>query len=872
MARKDDPEDLDPYPGDPWHPAWEPEEREVGENDIDTPAEGSSVERVYEALRSLGDDNVEVTEPASPGVVADVGSLQTSGGGTESAADVAVAWDTTNVDEERRREAAAATFAGEDLKAVASDFAADVDEAETSATAQESARRDEQVEEAERDWVYGEMTTLERDLAESEAQGLMAASAEEAVRSSDQIESAAAGEAGEAARTLEASYIEFESFRESAELEGEETRRASGFEAAEAGDFDDRMKAVEADLVTAEDKALADDEARHAQRSLAAGDQVLGAEAGEVASGFASGLAADMADADESVAEDEASRSESQIEVAEAGEFAESMAATQLDLGDDLDASEAIEKTGEEARFQEQLVDAVIVEEELAEASASERMAAVEERLRFGADIEERFALDAELAKVEEAALPAIQDAAIGADASVPGDSKESGGAAQPSRLGWLRRVFGGGERDPAATEEPEPERVGSDDSTVDGDDAAPVELEEEAELQVQDEDPSVSVVGESASPAAEDGGDDEDAVVTGAKVDVSFAGAFEPSEIDDEIPDFAAFTSEQYIQSSTEEYAGLAEAVARAAEADSGELAAIAAPIPGLDTGVVGLDDVAVADVVDQTGPELPRRSNLALRVLTALGLLGIFLGSLVFEVTIGLLVLVILLVGASELYTVLIRSGYRPIALFGFVGILSAQVGTWIWGIGAVPVAVIVTLAATALLIGVSPARHKNLENLALTVLVMIWIGGLGAFAFAMISSPHFRWLIGAVVVTTALMDVAQFFVGRRIGKHRLTGVSPKKTVEGLIGGLIVAILVGIGFGFYRPFDLASGLALGAVVAVVAPFGDLAVSVMKRSIGVKDMGSVLPGHGGILDRIDALIFVLPAAWIVFRAAGLLG
>ena len=109
MARKEDPEDLDPYSGDPWHPAWEPEEREVGENDIDTPAEGSSVERGYEALRSLGDDNVEVTEPASPGVVADVGSLQTSGGGTESAADVAVAWDTTNVDEERRREAAAPT-------------------------------------------------------------------------------------------------------------------------------------------------------------------------------------------------------------------------------------------------------------------------------------------------------------------------------------------------------------------------------------------------------------------------------------------------------------------------------------------------------------------------------------------------------------------------------------------------------------------------------------------------------------------------------------------------------------------------------------------------------------------------------------------
>ncbi len=119
---------------------------------------------------------------------------------------------------------------------------------------------------------------------------------------------------------------------------------------------------------------------------------------------------------------------------------------------------------------------------------------------------------------------------------------------------------------------------------------------------------------------------------------------------------------------------------------------------------------------------------------------------------------------------------------------------------------------------------------------------------------------------------MDVAQYFVGRRIGRHALAKrVSPKKTVEGLAAGVFAAVGVGVGFGFVGPFDLASGLALGAAVAVVAPFGDLAVSVVKRALDVKDMGAVLPGHGGVLDRVDAMIFVLPAAWMVYRAAGLL-
>ena len=125
---------------------------------------------------------------------------------------------------------------------------------------------------------------------------------------------------------------------------------------------------------------------------------------------------------------------------------------------------------------------------------------------------------------------------------------------------------------------------------------------------------------------------------------------------------------------------------------------------------------------------------------------------------------------------------------------------------------------------------------------------------------------------VPPVALMDIASYFVGKFLGRNQLAPVvSPKKTWEGLVGGVMVVLLFGAILGYLEvvPFDLASGLVLGAVVAVVAPLGDLAVSVVKRTLAVKDMGALLPGHGGLFDRIDALLFVIPAAWVCYLWLG---
>jgi phosphatidate cytidylyltransferase len=340
-----------------------------------------------------------------------------------------------------------------------------------------------------------------------------------------------------------------------------------------------------------------------------------------------------------------------------------------------------------------------------------------------------------------------------------------------------------------------------------------------------------------------------------------------------EDIIDFAAFTSEDYLQATTSEYAGLAADVARAEEEGTQRIA-VSAEIPGLESGLVGLDDVVTAagESASEDLIEPPRTSDLSIRVLTAIGLLILFGASLLSPYGIGALIVVVLGIAAGEMFAALIRGGYRPLSIFGFAGIAGAFFGTWAAGPVAIPISLLLTAIGVFLFYATVPGRRAVLENATATLLVTAWIGGLGGLAFDLLGSEHYRWMVLSLVITVAVMDVGQYFVGRRLGKHKLAPrVSPKKTIEGYIAGLVVAVGVGAAFAWAEPFDLVDGLVIGGVVAVVAPFGDLAVSVIKRALGVKDMGYILPGHGGVLDRVDAMIMTIPALWIAFSWMGLL-
>ena len=116
----------------------------------------------------------------------------------------------------------------------------------------------------------------------------------------------------------------------------------------------------------------------------------------------------------------------------------------------------------------------------------------------------------------------------------------------------------------------------------------------------------------------------------------------------------------------------------------------------------------------------------------------------------------------------------------------------------------------------------------------------------------------------------DIGSFVIGRRFGRHQLSPVSPAKTMEGAYGGLASSVLLGVVAGplLGWPYGALTGGCLGALVALFALVGDLTESMMKRDAGVKDSGDALPGHGGILDRIDSFLFT-PA--VVFYGVTLL-
>ena len=233
------------------------------------------------------------------------------------------------------------------------------------------------------------------------------------------------------------------------------------------------------------------------------------------------------------------------------------------------------------------------------------------------------------------------------------------------------------------------------------------------------------------------------------------------------------------------------------------------------------------------------------------------------------GLLVML----GLFEFYRTLRSVGYQPVALFGYLGAAVTFPLTWFHGPIAIPGAIALTAVVVYFVYTFTPQRKDALTNGGLTVLGVAWVAGTAAFALPIIASEHFEVLVLAVVVATVAMDVGAYFFGRSLGKARLAPVlSPNKSIEGLAGGVILALGASIAFGYaFGPLTIRTGAWLGLLVALAAPLGDLSESMVKRSLGVKDMGSILPGHGGILDRVDAFLFVIPLAWILYESAGLL-
>ncbi len=279
-----------------------------------------------------------------------------------------------------------------------------------------------------------------------------------------------------------------------------------------------------------------------------------------------------------------------------------------------------------------------------------------------------------------------------------------------------------------------------------------------------------------------------------------------------------------------------------------------------------------------DPAGPgtsSSDRGSSIGLRVGTGIAVAIVAL--LAFKAgTVASLVLCLIVVtfAAGESFGVLRRAGYHPATLLGLVGTISLMVGAYSKGVAAVPLVLVLISAFTLLWYLFGIERGSPVAGTAATLLTVGWVSLLGSYAGLLLSPSLFpdrhgiAFLLGAIIATVA-NDVGALVIGGGMGRHPLAPtISPNKTWEGLVGGALFSILAStVIVGDIHPWTPANAALLGVVVAVVAPIGDLCESLLKRDLRLKDMGTLLPGHGGILDRVDALLFVLPATYYLVRA-----
>lgn len=237
--------------------------------------------------------------------------------------------------------------------------------------------------------------------------------------------------------------------------------------------------------------------------------------------------------------------------------------------------------------------------------------------------------------------------------------------------------------------------------------------------------------------------------------------------------------------------------------------------------------------------------------------------------------IVSIVVLLATAEAYAAFRRAHYHPATLLGLVAVLSLLVETYNKGVAALPLVLVLLVAGSFVwyLARVEPAAEP-VSGISSTVFVFVWVGAFGSFAALLLNPNLFpdrhgiAFILAAVIVTVA-DDVASLLVGASMGRHPLApSVSPNKSWEGLLGGAVAAILVSVVVvHFIHPWTIGKAALYGVVVAVVAPLGDLSQSMIKRHLGLKDMGRLLPGHGGILDRVDGLLFVMPATYFVVKA-----
>jgi phosphatidate cytidylyltransferase len=256
---------------------------------------------------------------------------------------------------------------------------------------------------------------------------------------------------------------------------------------------------------------------------------------------------------------------------------------------------------------------------------------------------------------------------------------------------------------------------------------------------------------------------------------------------------------------------------------------------------------------------------------VLLPAGILVIHLGGLY------LATFIVLFMGlASWEYTRLFHAGgLQPSGILAVAGCVLLIYGRWYDGFNSTPwiVSALILVSITYHLVAFERGRQLAASDFAVTLSGALYVGWLGAFLVSMRALPDGEWWVLTVLCGVWFADSGAYSIGTRYGRHLLSPrLSPKKTWEGYLGGVVAGTLAGALFGFIWGLGASpgsavtawSGAVLGFLMGLITPLGDLGESMVKRQVGVKDSGTIFPGHGGAFDRVDSWLWAAVIGYFV--------
>jgi phosphatidate cytidylyltransferase len=229
-------------------------------------------------------------------------------------------------------------------------------------------------------------------------------------------------------------------------------------------------------------------------------------------------------------------------------------------------------------------------------------------------------------------------------------------------------------------------------------------------------------------------------------------------------------------------------------------------------------------------------------------------------------IVIIIIALLGLRELYGIAHKQGYRPSYILGsiltlyfiYISIYDYDVCSLNYYFANIIITFFIILSFIIQLF--RKDYSKVLNEISITIFGSIYLGYLLSFMLKIEDLPNGNYYLISLLIITWVHDSGAYLIGTKLGKNKIfPRISPKKTIEGSIGGIIFGIAGTFALKNWLNLNFNELLFLGLIISIIAQLGDLFESVLKRGSGIKDSGTLFPGHGGILDILDSLIFTAP-------------